>query len=181
MDSDPSQQGGVSPSSSAEELAQINEPTEKDSAAGGSGQGSGQDQSDGGNMAPPHHIHKPEPKTPPQNNTKKIKGGPVPWLVARSALWFLGASVAKSLGATWLAFGVAPWPHSSPLARVFAASSSARPRRVQHTKADTSLHLSLFHLHLHCRTALPCFTCTAPTCLSCPFLHCPVCCLLLHC
>ena len=121
-----------------------------------------------------------EPKTPPQKK-KNNKGGPVPWLVPRSALWFLGASVAKSLGATWLAFGVAPWPHSSPLARVFAASSSARPRRVQHTKADTSLHLSLFHLHLHCRTALPCFTCTAPTCLSCPFLHCPVCCLLLHC
>lgn len=72
MDSDPSQPEGVSPSSSAEELAQINESSDRDGVGGGSGQ----DQSDGANnMAPPaHHIHKPEPKTPPTGPTPPSMG-----------------------------------------------------------------------------------------------------------
>ena len=95
------------------------------------------------------------PRPPPKTIQKKIKGGPVPWLVARSALWFLGASVAESLGATWSLLGSrrgrtqVPWLVSS-LQVLLQDRDVCNTRKLTHP------------------CTFPCFTCTCTAAL--PYL-----------
>ena len=115
---------------------------------------------------------------PPQK-----KRGPVPWLATWSALWFLGASVAESLGATWLVLkpchscNQVPWLVASlqavrvvcntrkltnPCALTYFTCTAALPCLLAPFLVSLALPHCLTLFHLHCST-WPFL----------PFLHCP--------